>query len=272
LLFFTFFVAVGGGGGRCAFRDTARRGGDVMETAAQEANAPTTKTTKVVSDNAPVGSAAPATAKRAKVSGKRKKKRANDDGPRKKQKTSGKTPTTSKTMEKWTAGDWACKCGFHNYRKNLKCHRCKTDKPAKLGRKGAWEYLTRWSVMEVDEVDEVHHAWLISQSGIGNEMSDEFFDLFLPYCEGLEDARKKVALKGALKAQARLQQIIEALGGGDKKSDDSEEDSGSDSDGEEKVTAVAAAVAKKPTKRRGKRGRGKGGGGATAPTKNPRTV
>ena len=126
--------------------------------------------------------------------------------------------------------------------------------------------------MEVDEVDEVHHAWLISQSGIGNEMSDEFFDLFLPYCEGLEDARKKVALKGALKAQARLQQIIEALGGGDKKSDDSEEDSGSDSDGEEKVTAVAAAVAKKPTKRRGKRGRGKGGGGATAPTKNPRTV
>jgi len=245
--------------------DTARRGGDMTETAAQEANAPTTK---VVSDNAPVGSAAPAKAKRAKASGKRKKKRANDDGPGKKQKTSGKTPTTSKTMEKWTAGDWACKCGFHNYRKNLKCHRCKTDKPAKLGRKGAWEYLTRWSVMEVDEVDEVHHAWLISQSGIGNEMSDEFFDLFLPYCEGLEDARKKVALKGAFKAQARLQQIIEALGGGDKKSDDSDEDSDSDSDGEEKVAAVAAAVAKKPTKRRGKRGKGKGGGGATAPTKN----
>ena len=214
---------------------------------------------------------ATATATATKSTGKnastKRKKKLEHDGTMKKQKTSGKTPTTSKTVEKWTAGDWACKCGFHNYRKNLKCHRCKTDKPAKLGKKGAWEYLTKWSVMEIDEVDEVHHAWLISQSGIGNEMSDEFFDLFLPYCEGLEDARKKIALKGALKAQARLQQIVEALGG-DKKSDESEEDSDSDSDGEEKVTTV---VVKKPKKRRGKRGKGKGGkggGGATAPTEN----
>ena len=185
-----------------------------------------------------------------------------DEGKKlKKQKTATAAKTaTPKTGEKWTPGDWLCKCGFHNYRRNLKCHRCHTEKPAKLGKKGAWEYLMKWSVKEVDKIDEVHHAWLTSQSGIGNELSDEFFHLFVPYCSALEGAHKAKALEGALKARARLHQIIEALGGESKTTGDGVEgEVSSDSDdSHEKITAKSVAVYKS-MKRRGKRGKGKGG-------------
>jgi hypothetical protein len=144
--------------------------------------------------------------------------------------------------------------------------------------------LTKWALLETDEINEVNHEWLLQACGMQSQLSDEYFEFFVQYCvSALGDKRRAKVAALAKAARLRLGELLQALGhGGDENGkndgdekhsgDESESESGSgsedtsDSENEKEVpkpsVAPKPAVAKKTpnTKKRGKRGgsRGKG--------------
>jgi hypothetical protein len=176
--------------------------------------------------------------------------------------------------EKFGAGDWHCKCGFHNYRKNVKCRKCSGARPKRLGRSAAEAYLMKWATLETDNIDEVNHAWLLQSCGMQSQLSDEFFESFVQYCVAIGDKRQGKIISAAKKARQRLDELLEALGHkeGDSSESDSESEDGDASDGDEgkpeevkeAPAADATPVVTTTPKRRGKRGGSRGKAKATA--------
>ena len=150
--------------------------------------------------------------------GKKKRKRKDKDG---------QAAGAEAKKKLFTKKDWTCACGFLNYSKNkLACHKCKAARPARVGRNAAEDYLSRWAVMETNEVDAIHHQFLLKQVGIDNELRDEFFDFFVEYCGSLPDSRRRKIVSGAKKVRARLDAILQACNrqGAASESDESEDD------------------------------------------------
>ena len=193
-----------------------------------------------------------------------------DDGEKKREKKEEKKAKG----EKFGAGDWHCKCGFHNYRKNVKCRKCSGARPQRLGRSAAEAYLMKWATLETDNIDEVNHAWLLQSCGMQSQLSDEFFESFVQYCVAVGDKRQGKIISAAKKARQRLNELLEALGHkeGDSSESESESEDGDASDGDEgkpeevkEVPVADTALAATTTpKRRGKRGGSRGKAKATA--------
>ena len=192
-----------------------------------------------------------------------------DDGEKKREKKEEKKAKG----EKFGAGDWHCKCGFHNYRKNVKCRKCSGARPQRLGRSAAEAYLMKWATLETDKIDEVNHAWLLQSCGMQSQLSDEFFESFVQYCVAVGDKRQGKIISAAKKARQRLDELLEALGHkeGDSSESESESEDGEASNGDEgkpeEVNEAPAADAQAVTttpKRRGKRGGSRGKAKATA--------
>ena len=199
-----------------------------------------------------------------------------DDGEKKTRDSDEKKKEKKAKGEKFGAGDWHCKCGFHNYRKNVKCRKCSGARPQRLGRSAAEAYLMKWATLETDNIDEVNHAWLLQSCGMQSQLSDEFFESFVQYCVAIGDKRKGKIISAAKKARQRLSELLEALGHkeGDSSASESESesedgdalngDNGKPEEVQEAPAPDAAPAVTTTPKRRGKRGGSRGKAKATA--------